>query len=1586
MKEGVIVTQQKSGCGKEWKRVYLFISSTFNDMHAERDYLTKSVFPELREWCAKRMLEFVDIDLRWGITDEESTQSRRTLEICLENVERCRPLFLGLLGQRRGWVPRREDVAESTLQRYPELEKEIGHKSITELEIWKATHDDKIRGVFCLRDEAALADMPRDPEYQLNYRNEVFFPELGRTVTDWEQEESHEKFRQWVRTQTRYPVLTYTAHWDAALPMPEMKNITVGGKLFPRLETGRLAGFTCKGKSWSKVLLEELKKQIAAAFPEYTEQPALRGLEGELQTQERHLQRKIDNYMEIPGQYDRIEQEIASRQDVYIFALCAAAGSGKSAYMANFIRRQTGRVYYRFCGIGDESASERNLLYSLAEQWHRDGLVAELPQRSQLPDAFPMLFCEAAAHGSMTVVIDGLDELDRGEASLNWCRWARYTRGGGSSLLLSVKRGTGAARRLSKFQTLTDLTILDSLQARRDLVEQQLQRGLKKLEPEQLTELCSAPQADNPLFLTEILYELSLHGNRSTLSARLHELAQLDAAGVAGKIFDRLENDPAYLEVPQKDFLRTMFGLLADARYGLTEEELVDILLGLKKGESKSAVQDAIRHYVRQLRPFLIWRGNRLNFLYATWHDLCRRRYGGRYHWPLAYRFFTSCQQQDSGPYLGQDPLPFREYSYHAIQSGQPGPSQKIPVILAASYYWVQAKLKLCGTRALLEEVENGPEEVRKSGLAAFYRSCEPLLDADPDALPQILGTHLDRTAKEDALLSKLFRSCASGAEKMGKRPMVVPNVQLYHSARTGWAGQWRLPAALGKITRMESAGPFLLLENDTGERPVVDKKSGDWLGTLPAGARWWPEQNCFYAWEPRRGAFCTYNSVNLQTGAFSHFTEAKLPRSGMPVCTCGNMLYFLAHFDGEQDICLCGVEVCVSPAGQTKSADLRCRVMLRPGLEGVWITADKQGCALLCLYGSNLVLSYLDWETRSISHFTLATEEERFGETLRKAMDLPGDPAGQAMHIGPDGPELLLCGKTVWLTLPAAPGTDEQPERSEEQQSGERRRHSHRLYRIDLTKPQTFVQEPMRYASALRLRDGRLYAYENFAMEAVTKIGDAKTVDLAYYTARNCYDPVTGQELEQETVSPLLCRSCPELSAELEFLPGAKELKVMGRDTACRQEVTTLYGHTPVWTCDEEFLFRLRQNGCVEYYDLKALIHCGRSGAGLADLYVDKQGQWQKVWIPADMTLYGQNGAPYLEKGGGYVVGPLDAWNRMSIGSKGDFTWKREWTDTRMFLFRRRPLLRYSEGNKDHLQFIEEIRPNYTQIHVQAQTTQDIVEIGGYTNTYADGRREYVPLYQIRENSRFRLRQVLESPRYTWLITSARDNCLLHHPLSEVQKMDQSGRIWVKLCQGPALEEVKWPKERTQMLSQMIRGGYRTGFAVAIKGEDLYIGLSGLHAIDGKDPGSLILCVHPQADPEILWQTGDWVEQTSLAWDDDLLYITRPGTNGRSVVAYGCRLTEERRLLPGIHATLPEGFSRIRAARRGVLLLVADDDAGLALFRMRDRKLVWQLKFDAVIQDVSWPCDDGIRLQYLLNGQHACRLSFIQAKAIWED
>lgn len=49
-----------------WNTIRIFISSTFRDMHAERDHLVKVVFPELRERCAKRHLHLIDVDLRGG--------------------------------------------------------------------------------------------------------------------------------------------------------------------------------------------------------------------------------------------------------------------------------------------------------------------------------------------------------------------------------------------------------------------------------------------------------------------------------------------------------------------------------------------------------------------------------------------------------------------------------------------------------------------------------------------------------------------------------------------------------------------------------------------------------------------------------------------------------------------------------------------------------------------------------------------------------------------------------------------------------------------------------------------------------------------------------------------------------------------------------------------------------------------------------------------------------------------------------------------------------------------------------------------------------------------------------------------------------------------------------------------------------------------------------------------------------------------------------------------------------------------------------------------------------------------------------
>jgi hypothetical protein len=81
------------------RRIRVFVSSTFRDMMGERDELMTHAWPELRRFCRERQVELVEVDLRWGIAEEQSTR-KETLKLCLDEIRACRPFFIGLLGER----------------------------------------------------------------------------------------------------------------------------------------------------------------------------------------------------------------------------------------------------------------------------------------------------------------------------------------------------------------------------------------------------------------------------------------------------------------------------------------------------------------------------------------------------------------------------------------------------------------------------------------------------------------------------------------------------------------------------------------------------------------------------------------------------------------------------------------------------------------------------------------------------------------------------------------------------------------------------------------------------------------------------------------------------------------------------------------------------------------------------------------------------------------------------------------------------------------------------------------------------------------------------------------------------------------------------------------------------------------------------------------------------------------------------------------------------------------------------------------------------------------------------------------------
>ena len=146
-------TRFKEESKPEKRSIRVFVSSTFRDMMEERDAMMSHTWPELRSFCRERQVELVEIDLRWGIAEEQTTR-KETLKLCLDEIRACRPFFIGLLGERYGWVPGDDAFTADLKEEQPWLT-ELHGKSVTELEILHGVLNDPEmagRAFFYFRD------------------------------------------------------------------------------------------------------------------------------------------------------------------------------------------------------------------------------------------------------------------------------------------------------------------------------------------------------------------------------------------------------------------------------------------------------------------------------------------------------------------------------------------------------------------------------------------------------------------------------------------------------------------------------------------------------------------------------------------------------------------------------------------------------------------------------------------------------------------------------------------------------------------------------------------------------------------------------------------------------------------------------------------------------------------------------------------------------------------------------------------------------------------------------------------------------------------------------------------------------------------------------------------------------------------------------------------------------------------------------------------------------------------------------------------------------------------------------------------
>ena len=91
------------------RMIRIFVSSTFRNFEEERQALNREVYFQLEDLCRRNGFSFQIIDLRWGISIEDS-QENLTAQICFDEIARCQKLspeinFLIMAGARYGWRP-----------------------------------------------------------------------------------------------------------------------------------------------------------------------------------------------------------------------------------------------------------------------------------------------------------------------------------------------------------------------------------------------------------------------------------------------------------------------------------------------------------------------------------------------------------------------------------------------------------------------------------------------------------------------------------------------------------------------------------------------------------------------------------------------------------------------------------------------------------------------------------------------------------------------------------------------------------------------------------------------------------------------------------------------------------------------------------------------------------------------------------------------------------------------------------------------------------------------------------------------------------------------------------------------------------------------------------------------------------------------------------------------------------------------------------------------------------------------------------------------------------------------------------------
>ncbi len=437
----------------------LFISSTFRDLHEEREELVKKVFPKIRALCRDRGVRFVDIDLRWGLTDDEKLQGR-VVGSCLEEIDRCRPWFLAIIGDRYGWRPSISDVEadDRVMEHYPWVVDSIAQNlSLVEIEC----------------EHGVLRDPARSTNARFYFRRERMQGVDGAT----------ESLRQ--------------------LKM----RISESGSTVRNFATpGDLAG----------LIYHDLVEMIDSAFPESATSTPL----DDLQIRQRRVSWEgTQAYVAPAGFLDRVDHMLAG--DSRPLQLVAPMGRGKSAFAANWAAHHLALHSDRCVVLHHVEAAAprfdrryviRHAMLAAAEHYGLTSPTSPSPNFDEL--------LELLAGREMTLILDGIEHLEPGDRTLDWLPLSPPE---SLQIVLTCRQPPPSLLFPERDWPTLELPELGP-EERRRVATKFLGQFHKQPDETILRRILGSGQSENLLFLRTMLEELRVFGSHELLADHVEHL------------------------------------------------------------------------------------------------------------------------------------------------------------------------------------------------------------------------------------------------------------------------------------------------------------------------------------------------------------------------------------------------------------------------------------------------------------------------------------------------------------------------------------------------------------------------------------------------------------------------------------------------------------------------------------------------------------------------------------------------------------------------------------------------------------------------------------------------------------------------------------------------------------------------------------------------------------------------------------------------------------------------------------------------------------------------------------------------------